>query len=147
MNKKEILLNFISDSRFKSFETGSEIIIFDTLTQEIYTFQGDETLPVLKNILNGSLEDLTETDLDFYGDFIEDAYNLDEKPYIQSKTRTFLSNLKLALSTKCNCDCEYCFKDTENKSGVDKNLVYKAIDMMIYDFGKEAVRFNIGTAS
>ena len=77
----------------------------------------------------------------------QDLSGIEERPPFPYRTRTRISNIKLALSNRCPSDCSNCFRPRGGMPATRPGLIREALIAMVDDFGRESglfvVSFNL----
>lgn len=79
--------------------------------------------------------------------YVESVSSQEDLPTPEIRRRHWVRNLKLSLSSRCNLDCDYCFRHEGIPELTDESIAFRAIDAMVNDYGRDApdycVNFNL----
>lgn len=143
----ENLRIFKDNSRFWTQCMGNSLFIFDQHISHLYRI----TDQLKELILAENAEDFERIKAGFPDEIIEEnaefvtgILNIPDEPAGMERTRNSISTLKLNISSRCNLMCSYCFREKEEDFIIeDKNLIYKAIDYLVYDCGRDMDSYTI----
>ena len=114
---------FTDTTRFRSMPVGEGSWLFDERDLGLYSLAG---------MTDGELADLER----------ELALAV-ERPPVDFRTKTRISNLKLALSNRCPSDCAYCFRSTLPMPRPRARLVRDLLESMVHGFGRDAKSYTV----
>lgn len=138
---------FNNTQRFYIQEFNGKAYVFDQYPGEIFNFEE----PVSRLIFAKNEEEfkkfkseIDSEELEVEEQFIGEIFNFENKPADSPHSKKIVSHLKLNLSSACNLDCAYCFKDPKARRFTDLPKVEKALDYMMSDCGSEADARSVG---
>jgi len=143
----ENLQIFQQKNRFWTYQSGSSLYIFDQHISHVYQIED-----VLKDLILAKDEDafqtlmskLTKKEIEENTDFLDGILSIPDEKIKRDYSQTGISTLKLNISSRCNLWCSYCFREKEVDTELaDKQLIYKAIDYMVYDCGRDAKGYTV----
>ncbi len=116
-------IDLSDSSRFRVIARGESALLFDAVGLDVYPMDevGDEDMPALL----GEIADAPPA------------------PDLDARTRTRISNLKLATSGRCPSDCAYCFRKNRSDAPAPLGIATRALEAMAMDFGRDAPRYTL----
>lgn len=138
-------------TRIKIINNDNKLILFNILTFEILVLSGNEIIRDL--IENHDIEEIKRYSQNPVIKRIVDFYNenVSEEQLKHNRTEKSLYEISFPTVHKCNMACKYCFaKSGDNfsyKERINYHTIKKAMDYLVYDFGKDADRYKVSFVS
>lgn len=141
----EMISNLKDPKRFWYQKLNGKIYLFDNLSVNIY-------------VLKGSLASLFQTKEGAEFVSIIETMSWDETKSVYmnvmeilksrlvciDKTEYMINSIHFNLSNQCNLACKYCYKVKNQVELKDWSIVTRALELLVYDFGKNAIKYELG---
>jgi len=112
--------------------------LFDERSMELVPLDDHGVVRALEEAMKGTAPAVSSGETEYLaelGRFLDEAPALSPPVY---HTRSRVSNLKLALSSRCPSDCAYCFRDRSQTAPAPLGVGMAALDAMVRDHGADA---------
>jgi uncharacterized protein len=134
-------------SRFWIHEIDENIYIFDQHTGDII-----EITDILTDLIKAGTKEefqsikknLSPEEIDENSEFLQNVLTIPDTPIELDESKTKVCVLKLNISSRCNLSCRYCFRDKEHNYSIsDPSIMYKGIETMVNDYGRDADAYTL----